>query len=187
MVALIGAGYVTVIAVATVWAEWHRPSDTVAAMLLVLAWSAFAVLGTRLLGGAGGQAGRHHRATALLLLAVTVVAGAAGTLGLVAVAMSERVTPDLVSGRFAFLAGSAGIAAVVAGVFLVWLRVVAGGRAVGLPAGARKTVPAPARKTVPAAPRKTPPAAARKTATRPTKAPAKAGRPARRPKGGSKK
>ena len=29
-VALIGAAYVTVIAVATVWAEWHRPSDTVA-------------------------------------------------------------------------------------------------------------------------------------------------------------
>ena len=40
MVALIGAGYVAVIAVATVWAEWHRPSDTVAAILIVLAWGA---------------------------------------------------------------------------------------------------------------------------------------------------
>ena len=42
-VALAGAAYVTVIAVATVWAHWHRPSDTVAALLVVLAW-----------GGAGG-------------------------------------------------------------------------------------------------------------------------------------
>src|SRR3954468_9328035 len=38
--ALVGAAYVTVIAIATVWAEWHRPSDTVAALLVVLAWAA---------------------------------------------------------------------------------------------------------------------------------------------------
>ena len=38
LVALIGAAYAAVIGVATVWAEWHRPSDTIAALLVVLAW-----------------------------------------------------------------------------------------------------------------------------------------------------
>ena len=44
--------------------------------------------------------------------------------------MSERVIPDLVSGRFAFLAGAAGITAAVAGAFLIWVRLAAGDRPV---------------------------------------------------------
>ena len=43
----------------------------------------------------------------LPLMAVGAVTAAAGLLGLIAVALSQQVTPDLVSGRFAFLAGSA--------------------------------------------------------------------------------
>ena len=42
--------------------------------------------------------------------------------------MSERVTPDLVSGRFAFLTGAALIMAAVAGTFLIWVRLAAGDR-----------------------------------------------------------
>jgi membrane-associated phospholipid phosphatase len=127
LVTLIGAGYATVIAVATVWAEWHRPSDTVAAVLLTLAWSALAAFLIRLrrlrFPGPPGHAGRP----ATLLLAIGgAITGAAGILGLIAVIMSLRVTPDLVSGRFAFLAGCAGIAAAVAGGFLLWVRLAAG-------------------------------------------------------------
>jgi hypothetical protein len=128
-VALIGFGYVTVIAVATVWAEWHRPSDTVAAMLIVLGWGAVVAFGVRVgrwrVSGPGERPGRP---ATVLLLAGGAVTGLVGTLGLVVVALSERVTPGLASGRFAFLTGSAGIAAAVAGAFLIWLRLASGPR-----------------------------------------------------------
>ncbi|MEU4240604.1 phosphatase PAP2 family protein [Actinoplanes sp. NPDC026619] len=137
MVALIGAGYVTVIAIATVWAEWHRPSDTVAAVLLVLAWSSLSAFGIRLFRARRPHpAERQSRVGSGVLAVVTVVAGAAGVLGLIAVAMSERVTPDLVSGRFAFLTGSAGCAAAVAGAFLIWVRLTSGERPVAAPKAA---------------------------------------------------
>ena len=127
MVALIGAGYVTVIAVATVWAEWHRPSDTLAALLIVLAWSALAAFLVRLRRlRVPGPAQHPSRPATVLLLSVGAVTGAAGLLGLAAVVMSERVTPDLVSGRFAFLTGCAGITAAVAGAFLIWTRLATG-------------------------------------------------------------
>jgi membrane-associated phospholipid phosphatase len=127
MAALIGAGYVTIIAVATVWAEWHRPSDTVAGLLVALAWGAavVAVLRARR-WRVPGPLSRPTRLTTLVFTAVAVIAGAAGLLGLGAVVLSERVTPDLVSGRFAFLTGAAIITAAVAGMFLIWVRLAAG-------------------------------------------------------------
>jgi membrane-associated phospholipid phosphatase len=124
-VALIGAGYVTVIAVATVWAEWHRPSDTVAALLIVLAAGAVAVFGIRA-RRMRYAAERPSRLATLPLLLGGAVAAAATALGLAAVFVSEHVIPDLVSGRFVFLVGSAGITAAVAGVFLAWVRLAAG-------------------------------------------------------------
>jgi membrane-associated phospholipid phosphatase len=133
-VALAGAGYVTVIAIATVWAEWHRPSDAVAGLLIVLAWGSLACLLIR--AGrlrAAGTAERPSRLATLPLLAGGAVAAAAGLLGLGAVILSERVSPGLVSGRFAFLAGSACITAAVAGVFLLWIRLAAGDRPPGPP------------------------------------------------------
>ncbi|HEX9999236.1 MAG TPA: phosphatase PAP2 family protein [Actinoplanes sp.] len=125
-VALIGAGYVTVIAIATVWAEWHRPSDTVAALLIVLAWGSLASFGVRVRRfRTAGTSRRPSRVASLPLVAVGAVTGAAALLGLVAVALSDRVGPDLASGRFAFLVGSAGITAAVAGTFLLWSRLAA--------------------------------------------------------------
>jgi membrane-associated phospholipid phosphatase len=127
MVTLIGFGYVTVIAIATVWAEWHRPSDTVAALLIVLAWGALATFGIRLwrLRVPGAAEGASRVAT-LPLLAAMGVTGVVGLFGLAAVVVSERVTDDFVSGRFTFLTGSACIAAAVAGAFLIWVRLAAG-------------------------------------------------------------
>jgi membrane-associated phospholipid phosphatase len=129
LVALIGAGYVTIIAVATVWAEWHRPSDTVAGLLIVLAWGGLisALLRARRYR-VPGAAARLNRLAKVPLLMVATVTAAVGLLGLVAVALSERTSADLVSGRFAFLTGSAGITAAVAGTFLIWVQLAAGDR-----------------------------------------------------------
>ncbi len=132
MVAMVGAAYVMVIAVATVWAEWHRPSDTIAAMFVALAWGALivAVLRIRRLRSAG-TVERPNRLATLMFLLTGAVAAAAALVGLIAVAMSERVTPDLVSGRFAFLTGAAGITAVVAVTFLIWTRLATGDQPAG--------------------------------------------------------
>jgi len=127
MVALIGAGYVTVIAVATVWAEWHRPSDTVAGLLVVLAWGALVVTVLRAHRlRVAGVASRPTRMTTVLLTVVFTITAAAGLLGLGMVVISERTAPHLFSGRFAFLTGAACIAAAVAGTFLIWVRLAAG-------------------------------------------------------------
>jgi len=126
-VALIGAAYVTIIAVATVWAEWHRPSDTVAALLVVLAWAALAstLVRARRVRITGVTA-RPNRLAMLLFTVVGAIASVAGLLGLGAVVLSERVVPDLVSGRFAFAAGTAAVTAAVAGTFAIWVRLAAG-------------------------------------------------------------
>jgi membrane-associated phospholipid phosphatase len=136
LVALIGAGYVTIIAVATVWAEWHRPSDTIAGLLIVLAWGGLisALLRARRYRVPGALA-RVNRLAKVPLVVVGTITAAAGLLGLVAVALSERVSADLVSGRFAFLTGSAGITAAVAGTFLIWVRLAAGDQPAGGAAG----------------------------------------------------
>ena len=129
-VALVGFGYVTVIAIATVWAEWHRPSDTVAGLLITLAWGALAAFLIRLRRHrVPGVAGRPSRVATLPLLVVAAVASLIGVPGLIAVALAERgVGPELFTGRFAFLAGSAAITAAAAAVFLVWVGLAAGDR-----------------------------------------------------------
>ena len=83
--------------------------------------------------------------------------------------------PDLVSGRFAFLAGSAAITAVAAGAFLLWARLTA---AFPATATAKPKATAPAPRAKPARPKPTP-ASVRKNSG----APASAGR---RVKGGTK-
>ncbi len=141
-VALIGFLYVTVIAVATVWAEWHRPSDTIAAMMVVLAWGAVAVFGIRLRRWRRpGPPERPIRLALLPLLAIGALTTIAGLLGMLAVGLSERVTPGLVSGRFAFFAGSAAMAAAAAGAFVFWVRLTSGPRpaAVAAPVEAEDT------------------------------------------------
>ncbi|AEV86210.1 phosphoesterase [Actinoplanes sp. SE50] len=124
---LLGAAYVTIVAVATVWAEWHRPSDTIAALFIVLACGALItwVIRLRRIGGARPSIAPARVATLPLAL-VAAIGTAACLFGLATVAVSERVMPDLVSGRFAFLTGVAGIVAAVAGTFYFWVRLTAG-------------------------------------------------------------
>jgi membrane-associated phospholipid phosphatase len=144
-VALIGAAYVTIIAIATVWAEWHRPSDTVAALLVVLAWGAGASALVRARRARiAGVTARPNRLAMLLFGGIGTLAGVTGLLGIGAVVLSERVTPDLVSGRFAFFAGAAAITAAVAGVFALWVRLAAGDQPAASGSGPASAHPAPA-------------------------------------------
>ncbi|MFI5495677.1 phosphatase PAP2 family protein [Actinoplanes sp. NPDC051859] len=127
--ALAGAAYVTIIAIATVWAGWHRPSDTVAALLVVLAWSALAsafVRARRI--RITGVAARPNRKAMLLFTVVGAISGGIALLGLGATALSELAAPDLVPGFLAFAAGVAAITAAVAGGFAIWVRLAAGDR-----------------------------------------------------------
>jgi membrane-associated phospholipid phosphatase len=151
-VALAGTAYVTVIAVATVWADWHRPSDTVAALMVVLTWGGAVVTvvrARRRLSRRRPHTGRSasRLATLPLTLAVTFT-GAIGLIGLAAVALSETVLPGLVSDMAAFLAGSAGMAAAAAGTFLVWVRLAAGDRPLTTEPADGATAAAPATKSV---------------------------------------
>jgi hypothetical protein len=123
--AVAGALYVTVIAVATVWAAWHRPSDTVAALLVTLGWGALAVTGLRLRRRGAAPPRSASRLATLPLAAGALAAGAIGVIGLGAVVVSEWAIPGLVSQMAAFIAGAAGIAGATAAAFLIWVKLVA--------------------------------------------------------------
>jgi membrane-associated phospholipid phosphatase len=113
---LVATGYAALVGVATLSAGWHRPSDAVAALLLVGAWSA--VAGVVLLlaqRSAGGSVDKAH----WLVAGVLVVAGF-GLLVVAAVAfgLTEQVAavpPTELSRRRLFAAyagGAAGIAGI---------------------------------------------------------------------------
>lgn len=117
--AVLGAGYAAFTGAATVSAAWHRPSDAVAALLVVGAWAALA--GALLAIGQRNVAGprRTHRYALTILL----VAGV-GFLLLTAVAMAstyqaldQQPDPDLL-GRarllVAYAGGAVGIASMAA-------------------------------------------------------------------------
>lgn len=123
--ALIGAGYTTLTGVSTLIGQWHRPSDVVAAILVVLAWTALtcAMIALRpARGGAGTATGAVPRvdggeapptpAAMRGVLAVLFVAGAgAGASAAVALAHSWRDREDLTSRAdqvTAYLGGAAG-------------------------------------------------------------------------------
>ncbi|MBX6357388.1 MAG: phosphatase PAP2 family protein [Micromonosporaceae bacterium] len=113
--AVLGAGYAALVGVATLSAGWHRPSDAVAAMLVVGAWAAAA--GFLLVGlqrGHAPHAGEDaHRfaARALALCAVALLVAAAVSLRLTDQVLSTP--PDQLSRRrqlVAYAGSAAGIA-----------------------------------------------------------------------------
>lgn len=122
LVAILGGAYTAAIGVSTLVGQWHRPSDVVAAVLVVLAWTALVCAFTprsALDPGAGATPG--STATAVLLLV-----GGAGA-GLVA-AWALRTTPatwDTTSAQelTAYAGGVAGVVAVTAAAFAVLLLV----------------------------------------------------------------
>jgi membrane-associated phospholipid phosphatase len=120
--ALIGAAYTAVISIGTVWAQWHRPSDLIAALLVVLAWGAVAVLGVRLARWRRTAAPVRPSWLGIVPLLVTAAITAPVTvLGLLVGKSSQSMTTDPEPSRLTFLTGAAGTAAVVAIAFLTWL------------------------------------------------------------------
>lgn len=129
VVALTGAGYTMVIATATVWARWHRPSDAVAAVLIVLGWGALVVLLVRLLRPEGRPSVSHRsRLATVPLLVAGGLSAPLGAVGLIAVAMSGTEGSTPAPGRLAFVAGVATVVAVVSLAFLLWTWLAVTGR-----------------------------------------------------------
>lgn len=121
--ALVGAGYAGLAGTATMSAGWHRPSDAVAAILVVGAWAALVGL-VLVTADSAEQAAeqtadppRQHR-FALAMLAVSGIALLA--VGAVAMAMTYRhldIPPELLSRNrllVAYAGGAAGIAGTAA-------------------------------------------------------------------------
>ncbi|MFY1698487.1 phosphatase PAP2 family protein [Solwaraspora sp. WMMA2101] len=130
--ALAGAAYAAAAGVATLLAGWHRPSDAVAAILVVGAWAAAGMLVLALARPADAElrpSGRHPAASTLLVtagLALLVVAG----LALVSTEPVTATALEVVSRRRLFVAyagsaaGIAGTAALVLATVLATARYV---------------------------------------------------------------
>ncbi|MBQ1053522.1 phosphatase PAP2 family protein [Micromonospora sp. C32] len=125
--AFLGAGYAAAAGVATLSAGWHRPSDAVAAYLVVGAWAA--VAGLMLLVFQREQAvvepGDAHRVAAAVLGGAGVVALLASALALSWLVDRSTIPVEALSRRQLFVgyagsaAGIGGTIAVVAALVLV--------------------------------------------------------------------
>lgn len=157
--AVLGGAYAAATGVSTLIGQWHRPSDVIAGLLVVLAWGAAgcAVLALRAGAGAGwrtGGEGGRRPATAVLRtvpggdrtgtrVAVTLLAAVAAFTGGAAVVALRRTwqSDDPVGSTAALLTSYGGgalgivaVAAVVSGTLLVLRRSATSG---SLPAGPR--------------------------------------------------
>lgn len=111
LAALAGAAYAALTGVATLSAQWHRPSDVVAACLVVGAWAAGVAGVSILLSQHRHPEPMTGRPAALLLGVVAVAALAAGAIGLV---LTKQVHPDDMD-RSGLLVGYLGGAAAIVG------------------------------------------------------------------------
>lgn len=111
LVAVLGAAYTSAIGVGTLAAGWHRPSDAVAAMLVVLAWGALLapLAGGRPTAGVG-SAGRAAAVVVLVTGAVVGLGAAAAAL-----AVTWAAVPPEPTGRLGQLVAGAGGALGVGG------------------------------------------------------------------------
>jgi membrane-associated phospholipid phosphatase len=150
--AFLAAGYAAVAGVATLSAGWHRPSDAMAALLIVGGWTAavsFVLILAQRREDFVDHRDAHPLATMLLILTGIALLGAAA----VAVAVTEQVRdldPEELSRRRLFAAyaggaaGIAGTAAILVGSLLLTVhRVVPQRGARGSAVDGDGAVPAP--------------------------------------------
>lgn len=137
VVALFGAAYTAATGISTLVGQWHRPSDVIAAMLVVLAWGALACAvssesaldplpGAPSGSGSDGARPGHSSSTSLVVSLLAVVGIAAGAVAAWALAQTADVTAgDGVltdrTGFVAYLGGAGGVVAVTAFVFALLL------------------------------------------------------------------
>lgn len=126
VVAILGAAYTAATGVSTLVGQWHRPSDVVAALLVVLAWGAAVCALTpasstdelRRPGGSYAAPGSYVVAGLLLLASLAGLLVSGGTLvGLVTNGDPVPLAPDLT----AYAAGAVGVLAVTAAAFATLL------------------------------------------------------------------
>ncbi len=123
--ALLGTGYAAAVGVATLSAGWHRPSDAIAAYLVVGVWAALGGLAllTMQRERAKVDPGDAHRLAAVLLGTGGLLAVVAGGLALAWLADGPRIAPSAL-GRRPLLAGYAGGAAGIAGTMAIVMALV---------------------------------------------------------------
>ncbi|MFF3869518.1 phosphatase PAP2 family protein [Micromonospora sp. NPDC001898] len=118
--AFVGVGYAAVAGVATLSAGWHRPSDAIAAFLVVGAWAALA--GLMLLVTQREQAqvepADAHRVAAIVLGLLGALAVVSSALALSWLIDLPRLDPDQM-GRRSLFVGYAGSAAGIAGTMAI--------------------------------------------------------------------
>lgn len=122
--AVLGGGYAAATGVSTLIGQWHRPSDAIAALLVVLAWAAL-VCGV---GPASSCDPPEPSATtgtgvaAVLLALVVLASGAPAVWGLAEAydAVTAGAAPGAVQ---TYVAGALGVVATAAAAFLVLLLV----------------------------------------------------------------
>ena len=110
LVALLGTGYAVAVGVSTLVAGWHRPSDAVAAYLVVGAWAALVAP----FAGDRAPSGRTRMEALLWMGSAAMVLGVlAGGAALAGVTASSEFTEFAGFGRrsLAFLSAALGIAA----------------------------------------------------------------------------
>ena len=137
VVALCGAAYTAATGISTLVGQWHRPSDVIAAMLVVLAWGAVACafssesaldpLPDRSSTPASDRVRPGHSSSTTLVVGLLAVVGvAAGAIAAWALVETAGVTAgDAVAtgrtGFIAYLGGAGGVVAVTAVVFALLL------------------------------------------------------------------
>lgn len=129
VVAVLGAAWAAATGISTLVGQWHRPSDVVAAMLVVTAWGAAvcalgsgSTLDVPARGPGDGLAARASYATAGLLALVGAVAGFVAGVALVDLGTGVRNVP-FEGDVTAYAGGVAGVVAVTAFVFAALLLV----------------------------------------------------------------
>lgn len=123
-VALVGAAYTAATGVSTLIAQWHRPSDALGAVLVVLAWTAFVcAIGPSSAGDPPPPTGATSTALATVTLAVGAgVTGAIAAWGLASALADERAGIEIESVP-TYAAGALSVVAAAAGAFAVMLLV----------------------------------------------------------------
>ena len=121
LVIVVGVVYTSATGVGTMIGGWHRASDVVGGLLVVLAWvGVVTALDGRLEPGRRAPAARAARTLTALLLGLALVAGAIGAL-----ALDRTVQPAIAAdpGRadllIAFAGGASGVVAVTCAAFAV--------------------------------------------------------------------
>jgi len=122
LVAVLGGAYTAAIGVSTLVGQWHRPSDVVAAVLVVLAWAALVCAFTPPTAvDPGARPSPGSTVVAVLLLLGAAGAGVVALWALRATPATWDTTPT--QELTAYAGGVAGVVAVTAAAFAVLLLV----------------------------------------------------------------